>query len=105
MLVVSGYQRMAEYLSKTKGVTVLLNHKVVSVQNDQGISTVKCSNGFAASAESIIIAVPLGVLKKNAIKFTPALPNWKTEAIKNIGFGNVVKILIVPKTPLNITQQ
>ena len=28
-------------------------------------------HGFTASAESVVVAVPLGVLKKNTIKFTP----------------------------------
>lgn len=57
-----------------------------------------------AKASSVVIAVPIGVLKKKAIKFTPALPADKSEAITKIGFGNVVKILIVPKKAITIPQ-
>ena len=61
-----------------------------------------CSNGFQATALRVIVAVPIGVLKANTITFSPALPSWKTDAIQNIGFGNVVKILIVPKATFPI---
>lgn len=40
------------------------------------------------------MAVPLGVLKKKVIQFSPPLPSWKSEAIDALGFGNVCKILI-----------
>jgi len=43
-------------------------------------------------------------LKKNTIKFTPELPRWKTDAIDKIGFGNVVKIMIAPKTAFHLPQ-
>jgi len=32
------------------------------------------------------------------------LPDWKKTAIEKIGYGNVCKILIVPKIPFHITQ-
>jgi hypothetical protein len=44
-------------------------------------------------------------LKKNTINFIPALPSWKRTSIEKIGFGNVVKILIVPKIPIVLSQQ
>ena len=43
------------------------------------------SNIFRADA--VIVAAPLGVLKANAISFQPSLPEWKTQAINNLGFG------------------
>jgi polyamine oxidase len=50
-----------------------------------------------------VIAVPLGVLKKNTITFSPALPDWKVEAIQKLRMGNVCKVLIVPKKNLGVT--
>lgn len=104
MFVISGFQRMPEYLANHSNIKVLLNHKAIDVNRANGKSTVTCENGFSASAESVVVAVPLGVLKKNTIKFTPQLPEWKTTAISKIGFGNVCKILVVPKVPFNVTQ-
>ena len=54
------------------------------------MSTVKCSNGFEATALRVIVAVPIGVLKDSTITFSPALPSWKTDAIQNIGFDLAV---------------
>ncbi len=62
---------MPEYLANHPNIKVLLNHKAVDVNRANEKSTVTCENGFVASAESVVVAVPLGVLKKNTIKFTP----------------------------------
>lgn len=67
----SGYQRMPEYLANHKNIKVLLNHKAIDISRANEKSTVSCENGFTVSAKSVVIAVPLGVLKKNTIKFTP----------------------------------
>lgn len=95
---------MPQYLANHSNIKVLLNHKAISVTRTNNKSTVTCENGFVATANSVVIAVPLGVLKKKTIKFTPELPVWKTTAIEKIGFGNVCKILVVPKIPFNITR-
>jgi len=52
----------------------------------------------------VVIAVPLGVLKKKTIEFIPSLPEWKATAIEKIGFGNVCKVLVAPKVPINVPQ-
>lgn len=88
---------MAQYLTQHSNIDTRISHKVISITEENGVSTVKCSNGFEATALRVIVAVPIGVLKDSAITFSPALPSWKTDAIDNIGFGNVVKILIIPK--------
>ena len=48
------------------------------------------SNIFRADA--VIVTLPLGVLKTNAIVFNPPLPEWKTQAINNLGFGLLNKV-------------
>lgn len=50
----------------------------------------KCSNVFKADA--VIVTVPLGVLKSGAIAFNPPLPEWKQQAINNLGFGLLNKV-------------
>ena len=74
-----------------------MNHKVVEVENRGRGSVVKCSNGTSFEGERVVVAVPIGPLKSGSIKFKPELPSKKAEAIKNINFGNVCKILIVLK--------
>jgi hypothetical protein len=44
-------------------------------------------------------------LKAGTIRFIPKLPNWKKLAIKKISFGNAMRMLIVPKTPITFLQK
>lgn len=45
-------------------------------------------------ADSVIITVPIGILKANMIDFEPKLPKWKTDAISDLGVGNENKIAL-----------
>ena len=54
-----------------------------------------CSNGNIFQADSLLVTIPLGYLKKFAGRlFNPQLPDFKTEAIENIAMGTVNKMLI-----------
>ena len=50
--------------------------------------------GNIHSADKVIITVPLAILKAGDIRFTPALPAVKTNAISNIGMGYGMKIIL-----------
>lgn len=50
-----------------------------------------CASIFRGDA--VIITAPLGVLKAGALTFHPPLPEWKTQAINNLGFGLLNKVL------------
>ena len=52
-----------------------------------------CSSIFRADA--VVMSVPLGVLKASVISFHPPLPEWKTQAIHNLGFGLLNKVGVV----------
>ncbi len=41
------------------------------------MNKVICANGASIYARSIVINVPIGVLKSNGISFSPELPEWK----------------------------
>lgn len=49
-------------------------------------------------ADAVLCTLPLGVMKEtvrgtsNAPQFIPPLPEWKTDAIKRLGFGNLNKV-------------
>lgn len=51
-------------------------------------------NGRTFVADAAIVAVPLGVLKSNCIKFEPRLPEWKEAAIADLGVGVENKIIL-----------
>jgi monoamine oxidase len=44
-------------------------------------------------AEATVITVPLGILKSGEFRFLPALPE-KADAMRNLEFGNVVKLIL-----------
>ena len=54
----------------------------------------RASKGRTASLDAVIITVPLGVLKAGTIKFSPALPDWKTAAINRLGMGTLDKLYL-----------
>lgn len=101
MLIVSGYQKFAQHLVNKHKMEVLLNHRVTELKYQESNETtiVVCNNGKQFTAESVILNVPIGVLKKGGVKFTPKLPKEKSDAIDRIGFGNVCKVLVVFKNP------
>lgn len=68
-------------------------------------SEILCENGAIFRANKVIIAVPLGALKKGDIKFEPALPGEKVAAIQRMGVGNVCKILLEFDKPITTSKQ
>lgn len=58
--------------------------------DDADVSTIK--------ADVCLCTLPLGVLKHalagDKPKFEPALPDWKAQAIRRLGFGNLNKVRI-----------
>ena len=55
---------------------------------------VATDDGELFVADAVIIALPLGVLKENLVKFEPWLPKWKEAAIADLGVGNENKIAL-----------
>jgi monoamine oxidase len=46
-------------------------------------------------ARSVVIAVPTPILAAGKIRFTPALPDWKTQAFHDLPLGNRDKVALV----------
>jgi len=69
----------------------------IDYQNDQIQITLQ--NGLIYSCKKAIVTVSLGILKSDLIKFSPALPAEKKEAIHCLGFSGGIKILIKLKKP------
>lgn len=98
--IAGGYVRMVDALVSScleNDCLILLNKTVREISWQKGEVTVTTTAGEAFSAKQIIMTVPLGVLQENdeksSILFSPALPQLQ-EAVNNIGYGNVIKILL-----------
>ena len=91
----NGYDTIPTYLAQ--GLDVQLNQRVSGV--DYSGSKVKVThNGTVSEADFVLVTVPLGVLKKNKIQFTPALPAAKQTAIEKLGMNCVNKFLLTWNT-------
>jgi hypothetical protein len=99
--VEGGYQKLIHYLEKRvrlMGGAILTGSKVAEIRWRKGKVTAVLENGFTHEAEKVIITASLGILKRDGIRFDPALRDQE-EAFGNIGFGGVVKFLFEFKDP------
>lgn len=99
--VTGGYITMIEYLAKScrdAGNDILLNTAAREIVWSEGNVEVVTTTGAVYNAEKVIVALPLGVLQlpagaNAALVFNPPLPEQAT-AVKDIGFGSVIKIVL-----------
>ncbi|XP_042507973.1 lysine-specific histone demethylase 1 homolog 3-like isoform X2 [Macadamia integrifolia] len=101
-MIKGGYSTVIESLGK--GVDILLNHVVKEIsyrtrdsrEDSEKWSKVKVStsNGREFVGDAVLITVPLGCLKADTIKFSPALPDWKKSSIQKLGFGVLNKVVL-----------
>lgn len=55
---------------------------------------VKVQGAAWQSFDAVLVTLPLGVLKKGTVTFTPALPHQKQEAIERLGMGLLDKVYL-----------
>lgn len=91
LLFPDGYGQIPVRLAK--GLDIKLEHVVTRITYDNKGVTVTTDQG-TFQANRVIITLPLGVLKKGAIKFEPALPETKLQAIQRLGMGVANKIAL-----------
>ncbi|KAF4381615.1 hypothetical protein F8388_021243 [Cannabis sativa] len=91
-LMVRGYLPVVNTLAK--GLDVRLSHRVTKIARRYNGVKVTVENGTTFVADAAVIAIPLGVLKANVIKFEPKLPDWKEAAIADLGVGIENKIVL-----------
>jgi monoamine oxidase len=93
-IATNGYDTIANYLAN--GLDVWLKQRVSNIDysGDKVKLTYLGAAPFTIEADYVIVTVPLGVLKKNSIEFSPALPAAKLTAIDKIGMNCVNKFLL-----------
>lgn len=89
----SMYEVLAQEFSEELGF-IKYNKVVNSINYSGNIVEVSTADGNTYTANKVIIAVPLSILKSNTINFSPILPVAKQEAIDKIGFGKGMKIIM-----------
>jgi monoamine oxidase len=90
-----GYGTLIEFLKDkiiAAGGTIILSEPVTEIQWSEGNIKILTTTGKSIPAEKVVITVPLGVLQKKSIRFTPELP-YHEQAFESMGFGGVIKFL------------
>ncbi|CAN4093944.1 unnamed protein product [Withania somnifera] len=101
-MIKGGYSSVVESLGEE--LCLHLNHIVTDISyckeeaptNNDSFNKVKVltSNGREFSGDAVLLTVPLGCLKAEAIKFSPPLPYWKDLSIQRLGFGVLNKVVL-----------
>lgn len=92
LLLVKGFNVISDYL--VKGLNIKLNHIVNSIEyNNQGVNIITNQGNFQGNR--VIVTLPLGVLQKNIVKFSPPLPDKKIKAINQLGMGVLNKLYLL----------
>jgi len=89
-----GYGALIDFLAadcRRHGVTIHLGCAVTAIEERDGSAAVRCADGVAYGCDRVILTVPLPLLREIAL---PASARAKLVATDDIGFGNVVKILL-----------
>jgi len=95
----STYAPIVRYIANpaiSNGI-IKLNTQITSIEVEPDLEkpiTLTSSSNETFHADSVIVTLPLGVLKSNTIKFTPSLTPKVSKAIANLGVGVLEKIFI-----------
>lgn len=89
VLFPDGYDQVIEAIAAP--LTIRLNHVVEQIAyDDRGVRVQTSQGNFEAAAA--IVTLPLGVLKRGSVVFSPALPTHKQNAIRKLGMGVLNKV-------------
>jgi len=92
--VAEGYGALVEYLvseCRRLGAAIHLGAAVTAINEDRGRIAARCRDGAIFEADAAILTVPLPLLSEIAL---PSAARERVAATADIGFGNVVKILL-----------
>lgn len=92
--IAGGYGALIKFLvsaCRKQGTTIHLSSVVTAIDESHGQLTARCQDGTIHEADAVILTVPLPILRDIAL---PGAVHEKVAASADIGFGNVVKILL-----------
>ncbi len=91
LLFPEGYDQIPKTLSRN--IDIRYSQTVSAIDYTQTPLKITTNKGDF-KADAVILSVPLGVLKKKRIIFTPTLPTYKLQTIDRMGFGLLNKIVL-----------
>lgn len=77
-----------------RDVDIRLNTDVRQVEMTSTGVQLRDAKGRESEADAVIVTAPLGVLKTDHIRFVPALPKQKRQAIAKLGMGLLDKVYL-----------
>jgi len=97
--IAGGYGALVEFLAaqcRNHGVKIHLGAAVAAIETSHGRAVVRGDNGSLQVCDAVILTVPLPLLNEIAL---PAPERERAAAAADIGFGNVIKILLRFESP------
>jgi monoamine oxidase len=89
---VGGYRRLVEAMAA--GLDLRLGVDVAEIACSASGVRVRGVDGASEEGSHVVVTVPLGVLKRGAPRFRPALPPDRLAAIERLGFGRYEKVAL-----------
>jgi monoamine oxidase len=92
--IVGGYGALIDFLAvecRRLGAVIHLNAAVSAIETSDGPTLVHSARGGRHSGDATIITVPLALLQEISL---PPVTRDKVAVVANIGFGNVIKLLL-----------
>jgi len=89
-----GYGALIDYLEsecRRHGAAIRFEAGVAAIERSPGGITARCHNGASVAADAAVLAVPLPLLSEIAL---PPEARERAAAAADIGFGNVIKLLL-----------
>lgn len=95
-VLADGTQALTDALAED--LDVRLRHVVTKIEHGPRGVRVRTSAG-EFEGDAAIVTLPLGVLKANAVEFSPPLPEEKRRAIERVGMGHLTKLVLRFEAP------
>lgn len=92
-----GYGNLIVKIANQHNLPIQLNTLVTKIDAtdvERILLTTTVENSSTISCRRLIITIPLGCLKKETILFEPPLPDWKRNAINQMGMGLMNKLVL-----------
>ena len=88
-----GYGQIVDALAT--GLDIRTGHEVTGIDYTAPVIVLATEAGEMIQAAAVVVTVPLGVLKQDAIAFRPVLPATKRRAIRSLGMGVLNKTCLL----------
>ncbi|UJR09922.1 hypothetical protein I4U23_014143 [Adineta vaga] len=91
-----GYGNLIERIANKHQLPIQLNTPVTQIDttDPEQIAITTSNESSKIFCRRLIITIPLGCLKRETILFQPSLPDWKRQAIDQMGMGVMNKLIV-----------